>query len=372
MSLQVCPYKAFASGKRDADKRKGEELDKSDPIAVLAATGDFDIRGAIGQHFARAHAKGSATGTAYRALSGHAAKKAFRQGWAESKYEEVLKTKRYGQDFAYVDETKGEYLSFGAVVTKLGGWEWPPALLGAKNLAARCLRLQGRWVVRDSFSGLLLFLYLNKSFTELYTQKWSEYEEYFTRQGPSNSVALPQASSGAEQAGAAQVALPAPQASSSVALPAPQASSGARGKAKAKAKGKSKANKATGEDDTPTKDDTSLANLLKEALKLKAAILKAKAAADALVERIESGSGSYSWAHNEQNLGALKTSVACLFTGSGGLTEFGRDFLLTEAKAMREQSGQRWGADLEDFVAVRPRLEEISELTRKILKRSRA
>ena len=57
----------------------------------------------------------------------------------------------------------GDYLTFGALVVKFGGWEWPPAREGALRQALKCAKMGGDWTFMDEDSGLQKFFALEHS-----------------------------------------------------------------------------------------------------------------------------------------------------------------------------------------------------------------
>ena len=118
-----------------------------------ATTGDFDTRDAVGQVWAKLPSD-HPTKQAYSQVKGQAARKQFRSDWAKEHFQYVLAEKTHEQSFRSVDETKGEWMTFGGLVLALGGWEWGPAVDGAKKIALKCARLGGKWCFVDEASEL--------------------------------------------------------------------------------------------------------------------------------------------------------------------------------------------------------------------------
>ena len=64
-------------------------------------------------------------------------KDAIKLEWNNSSLEDMKTSKVYENSWEQVDVTEGHYRTFGAIVVALGGWEWPEAIAGAKELVAR-------------------------------------------------------------------------------------------------------------------------------------------------------------------------------------------------------------------------------------------
>ena len=160
-------------------------------------------------------------------------------------------------------------------------------------------------------------------------------------------VQKPQAPPPSEPAGT-----PSPSTNPPSAKPAPKS------KSKSKAKAKPSPKKA---DDEPAKDDDS--ELLKSALRIKAAYTKAKSSAEALVTRIEESSGmeNMGWAKNPENLGLLQSQLAELHKET---TDFAKDFFLWEPKMMKEKSGARWMTNLKELAGISPKIDQLNKTTK--------
>ena len=65
-------------------------------------------------------------------------KKKYKCTWAQNKYAKVEEKQVFHEGYNEVDETMGEYVTFGAYVVALGGWSWPDSILGAKRAVAKC------------------------------------------------------------------------------------------------------------------------------------------------------------------------------------------------------------------------------------------
>ena len=97
--------------------------------------------------------------------------------WVTNEYEATRTIRGENTAWGEVDVTLGEYMSYGSVVKDLGGWEWHPAVAGAKRICAKCVKLSGKWAVKDDFSELLFVLKLKVQHNSYFDKKWSEYTQ---------------------------------------------------------------------------------------------------------------------------------------------------------------------------------------------------
>jgi hypothetical protein len=75
----------------------------------------------------------------------------FKLDWVTNEYEATRTIRGENTAWGEVDVTLGEYMSYGSVVKDLGGWEWPPAVAGAKRICAKCVKFGGKWTVKEDF-----------------------------------------------------------------------------------------------------------------------------------------------------------------------------------------------------------------------------
>jgi hypothetical protein len=167
---------------RDA-RQAGDDASTAEEKLFTKAgkTGYFDIRDAVGQRFQREHKKGNIEHGIYSKIANRDEKRLFRESWAKKKFESSLQGKRFEQEYQTIDTTLGEYLTFGAVVIKYGGWHWAPAVAGAKKTAAKCTLLGGKWSMKDEFSAMHMFLVLQKGHGDIFMKKWLEFEEQYNK-----------------------------------------------------------------------------------------------------------------------------------------------------------------------------------------------
>ena len=156
------------------------EMSEAAPDIFMKAggTGEFDIRDAVGQRFAREHMKGSAEHEKYHQCGTREEKKTFRENWAKKRFQDYTVGKAFDKSFSSIDTTLGEYMTFGATVIKYGGWTWSPAVTGALSTAAKCTALGGKWISIDEFSGLPMFFVLQRQHADIFAKKWSEFEKH--------------------------------------------------------------------------------------------------------------------------------------------------------------------------------------------------
>ena len=302
------------------------EEEKDDPFVLAGKTGQFDLHKAVGASFFRAHKKGTAEGDLYSKHKSHKDKAAHRAKWAKTEFKDRIVGKRWDQEFSQVDETLGSYLSFGSVVQALGGWEWAPAVSGAKRLCGLCAQLGGKWTYTDPFSGLQMYMKLSHQNREVLNEKWSLFETFRTRAEPTKAPAA-----SASTPATAPASAPTPKAEVQPRAAA-AASAGAEGAApestEKQAKATDKDNKKDADNAKPnekgkgadvgssprgpggakpavTTKAVAVNNLMREGMSLKGRLQKARSTALDLITTIESKE-EWSWAQNAQNVGVLK------------------------------------------------------------------
>jgi hypothetical protein len=318
-------------------------------LASAGATGVFDVRDAVGQRFQRDHKKGSLLHSEYNQIAGREEKRLYRESWAKRKFANMVQGKRFEKEYQTVDTSLGEYIPFGAIVIKYGGWAWAPAIRGAKQTISKCTALGGKWFMTDEFSGLHMFLVLTKGHGDIFSKKWKEFQEEYSKSVLNAVVDKP------PDAGAVVGVVP-------PAVP-PTPSKGRKGSPGGSGNGKKDLPKVKVE---ITESDIKEAALLKDALQLKVQMTKHKMAAAALITQVKSLS-EYGWANNPANIGTLEMAIT---TMEGSLNDFGNDFLFQEVKTMKLKSGSLWMSELERFVKVREHLATVAAITKRIIKRS--
>ena len=101
----------------------------------------------------------------------------------------MKKSQQYKKSWSQIERHKGTMRTLGGLVQLYGGWEWEPAIQGALRAAARCRLLGGNWVKDDEWSGLAHYLVLEKEFEDTFENKWTQLEDYFSKQqdGPAGT-----------------------------------------------------------------------------------------------------------------------------------------------------------------------------------------
>ena len=61
-----------------------------------------------------------------------------RQRWAATQYEDIVKHKQKVEAYSKEEIGEGRWHTLGSLVVKYGGWQWPPAVQGAKTAALQC------------------------------------------------------------------------------------------------------------------------------------------------------------------------------------------------------------------------------------------
>ena len=289
-----------------------------------AATGEFPIRGEIGSKFYRQHKPGSEAQLSYQALA-HQEKIEYRKKWAKTVYEKVTERQGYQESFDDVSEQWGTYCTFGTLVQSYGGWEWGPAVHGAKLTAAMCSKMAGKWVWVDPFSQLPHFLKMEVKHKEIFQKKWSCFVAMTNKETMRDEAHTEETGSTCEGE-----ASHAPRGSTEK-PPVEEA----RGKsAREKAKAKSAAKRST--EECADKEEqhnvkTKLKAATKDAIRIKTLLKAERAKASDLANRIQSGTPAYAWADNPPNVGkllALKQSV------DDRLDDFGNEFLVQELRTL--------------------------------------
>ena len=102
----------------------------------------------------------------YKALCGREAQTKFRADWAAR---EVVKAKKFNTvttSWSTVDVTKGEYVPFGVIVQREGGWEDVTAIAAAARYVRKAQLMAGAWVVYNNMTDRHDYLYLRKGFCQ--------------------------------------------------------------------------------------------------------------------------------------------------------------------------------------------------------------
>ena len=203
----------------------------------------------------------------------------------------------------------------------------------------------GQWLRKDSFSNMYMFLVLEKQHSDIFNKKWKEFEEFKTEK---KSVAVEAPEAAVTTTSASGSGTP----------------SAAKGKAKAKAKGAGgppSEKKAKPSDKTQAAKD--LAELEKQAYQIKTQMMKTRMSATSFVQQVQS-KVPYEWARNAENVGRLEAAITIM----DEMTDFAKEFLFQDMKALKTKTGDFWQGELRDFVeTMQPKLADVSNITKELL-----
>ncbi len=159
------------------DDSEASELEQAFKAALTE--GSFDMRGRLGQLWAKTKARDSDLKRRYEAVGGgYQGQRAFRQRWAAARLEE-LKLDRTRQSISSTsDASYGEYVPFAILVKKEGGDE--ASFCAARTYALTCLEKNAQgataqkrpWVAFNPMTRRCEFLYMRRSFTQKVTDQW--------------------------------------------------------------------------------------------------------------------------------------------------------------------------------------------------------
>ena len=111
---------------------------------------------------------------------GREAKREVRRKWCKEAFKFVLDEKTHEESYTEIDTLKGEFFTFGSLVKEYGGWQWEPAVVGAKIHWMKAMRMGGKWVKRDVMSNMVHVLKLKTIVEETMHQKWARLTKCFT------------------------------------------------------------------------------------------------------------------------------------------------------------------------------------------------
>lgn len=285
---------------------------------MAISNGKFACRTKLDSRFRRAYPKGSPQHDTLCGLSDDE-KKEFRISWAKKEYAKLDVGKFQSKSFAQVDTTLGSFHTFGGVVSKYGGWSWPPAVAAAKKTCAKLLKMQGKWVRYDPFSELTMFLIIDTTYSDIFESKWSEYVK--------NAAATTDVVSGEATSSSTAV-----DAQTEVVAASPIKES-AKAKASPKSKAKQAADKGDGHDDREVGDEArhKINVSLKAANKIKPLFQRYTNEGKSLLAEIENNA-NYKWANNEN-----KTELVDLLRKiEGRICSVMREYLITDIPGRRQ------------------------------------
>jgi hypothetical protein len=343
-------FQSFASELGNKLKAKIDGMANVDPTAPAvrdkgkwehaAATGDFVSRNdPVGNAFNYDLKSDPIEAKLWKdaKAGGKEAKLLMKKNWATRRFAKMQSERTHSETFRTIDEEKGSYMTFGQIVVALGGWEWTPAIQGARNVVSQCIAMQGKWVSGHKQAQLPLYLFLQRQYSELHEQAWTLFQKEYNDATDVIADNIPQATGKAT--------------------------------AKVKAKGQPKVGKAvTGADPaaSPPSGGNGFKETLKEAQELKRAYAVNTAKAVELIQSIN-GDGTYAMFKTDVMLGALEKRLK---TVTDGLSEFGRQFIIQDLKEIKKKFDiNRIEFELKGFLTLKANVskleEKISEINRK-------
>ena len=136
-------------------------------------TGVIKARSRLDNRFRRAHPAGSPQHKEYMETP-EELKMAFKVKWAVKKWKVVKSRRETMNKLVKSHVLRGQMYTFGGLVMLYGGWTWAPAIAGAKNTAAKCYLLGGRYCETDEYSGLMMFRAVSKQDAEEFNRTWTD------------------------------------------------------------------------------------------------------------------------------------------------------------------------------------------------------
>lgn len=122
----------------------------------------------------------------------------------------------------------------------------------------------------------------------------------------------------------------------------------------------------SGKEDTPRKDALQ-AELLKHALQVKSQLNKHKVAAQTLATTIKLGGETWAWANTSSCLGALERSLTELDSGLKSRDPFATEFMILDAKTVKDKAGNQWLSSLESFIELKECIGNIQKQSLRII-----
>ena len=245
-------------------------------------------------------------------------------------------------------------MTFGSTVEAYGGWNWQPAIDGARETWDKLMKLGGKWLQKDNFSNLTFGLILKTQYTEILERKWKQFEKMSDgmddKRAIEDSAPPPCQEEEAGEAEASGQATPTAK---------PKAKGKATPKAKGKAKGKASGSIGAGKsDESPGKPDK-LKAMTCEAMKAKTFYSATMEVANHMKNRIEEEAQGYAWANNDQNLGQLKSAMEGI---ESKLTNAQKDWMSTSLADMKTtMTTEQLVKELQKFMNMTPAVQKLKD-----------
>jgi hypothetical protein len=136
-------------------------------------SGIFPSKGTVANDFTAACKNDPELKRQYDQQSGWDATRKFKSKWAAKEKSRVKEDANQEESFSRVDATLGDWFTFGGLVQEFGGWEYPEAIDGAKNVVAMNGLMGIDWLWLDPQSRMQHYLRMKPQFREIHQNKWS-------------------------------------------------------------------------------------------------------------------------------------------------------------------------------------------------------
>lgn len=160
-----------------SEAQVGSAPDGSLEAAFMGAMagGTFDLRGRLGQLWAKEKKNSAALGDAYAKVKGYAGQRNFRMKWASEQFERLRSERAKIESTSTTDQLDGEYCNFSMLVQRHGD-----NLKAGTNYALSCIEhhsegknANGRpYLLFNDMSKMVEFLNIKKIFKQTHEEKW--------------------------------------------------------------------------------------------------------------------------------------------------------------------------------------------------------
>ena len=172
MNAHATPSSAGKSGKGEDKPTKLEQQ-----FEEAMKSERFDVRGPLGQRFAKQHKKGSPGWIKYRENTTWQKKKEFRIQWCATELKRIRTQRVHVNRSRRIDTNKGTYKTFAGVV-EAQGFAFDPvgAVARATRYVTKCLELKGEFLSMNNMTETLEFLYVEKQHNEEFEEIYEIYK----------------------------------------------------------------------------------------------------------------------------------------------------------------------------------------------------
>ena len=136
-------------------------------------TGEFDLRSALGQQWTRALKNDKNLQVDYAEHKSREDRRLFRNRWAQATLKKAVEKREHIQKVIHQELSLGEYLPFGMVVKREGGWKDASAIAAAETYFEECVALGNHWVSYNSMTKRGEVLYLRRQVRDVFENAWS-------------------------------------------------------------------------------------------------------------------------------------------------------------------------------------------------------